>query len=68
MRVYAWSVDGTRDRGVTASQERAKMTAVKVTRGVGRNIPLSALLGAAACGLFSACSSMPVGPTYTDDV
>lgn len=67
MRVHVWSADGTRDRGVTASQERVKMTPVKVTRGVGRNILLAALLGAAACGLFSACSSMPVGPTYTDD-
>jgi hypothetical protein len=31
-----------------------------------REILLSALLAACACGLFSACSSMPQGPTYTD--
>ena len=43
------------------------MTAVKVTRGVGRSILFGVLLGAAACGLFSACSSMLVAPTYTDD-
>jgi len=31
-----------------------------------REILLGALLAACACGLFSACSSMPQGPTYTD--
>jgi hypothetical protein len=31
-----------------------------------RKILLGALLVAATCGLFSACSTMPQGPTYTD--
>jgi hypothetical protein len=32
-----------------------------------RKILLGALLVAGACGLFTACSSMPPGPTYTED-
>lgn len=32
-----------------------------------RRIVLAALLGAAAGGLFAACSSLPPGPTYTDE-
>jgi len=32
-----------------------------------RNILLGALLAAGACGLFTACGSLPQGPTYTDD-
>jgi len=32
-----------------------------------RNILLGALLAAGVGGLFTACSSMPQGPTYTDD-
>ena len=31
-----------------------------------RKILLGVLLAVAAAGLFSACSSMPQGPTYTD--
>jgi len=45
------------------------MTAVTVSRGVGRrgwNILLGALLGATALGLFSGCAGMPQGPTYTE--
>jgi len=32
-----------------------------------RRIVLIALLGAAAGGLFAACSSLPQGPTYTEE-
>ena len=31
-----------------------------------RKIFLGALLLAATCGMFTACSNMPQGPTYTD--
>jgi len=31
-----------------------------------RKILLGALLVAATCGLLTACSTMPQGPTYTD--
>jgi hypothetical protein len=31
-----------------------------------RKLLLALLLAAGVCGLFTACSSMPQGPTYTD--
>jgi hypothetical protein len=31
-----------------------------------RRVTIAASLGAAVCGLFTACSTMPSGPTYTD--
>ena len=43
------------------------MTAAKMITGGFRNILLGALLGAAAWGFFAGCSSMPPGPTYTQD-
>lgn len=43
------------------------MTAAKTITGAFRKILLGALLGAVVGGLFSACSSMPQGPTYTED-
>lgn len=32
-----------------------------------RKLLLALLLAAGVCGLFTACSSMPQGPTYTED-
>lgn len=43
------------------------MTTVGRTKGYARRLVLGALLAAAAGGLLSACSSMPPGPTYTED-
>jgi len=33
---------------------------------ITRKLLLAMLLAAGACGLFTACSSLPQGPTYTD--
>lgn len=43
------------------------MTTVGRTKGYARRLVLGAMLAAAAGGLLSACSSMPPGPTYTED-
>jgi hypothetical protein len=43
------------------------MTSVEAMKCVGRRVVLGARLGAAAGGLLTACSSMPAGPTYTED-
>ena len=43
------------------------MTTVGTLKGVSRRLLLVALLAAAVGGLLSACSSMPPGPTYTED-
>jgi len=43
------------------------MTTVDSMKGAGRRLVLGALLAAAAGGLLTACSSMPIGPTYTED-
>jgi hypothetical protein len=43
------------------------MTIVDTTTHKARRLVLGALLAAAAGGLLTACSSMPPGPTYTED-
>lgn len=43
------------------------MTTVNTTKSKARRLILGALLVAAAGGLLTACSSMPPGPTYTDE-
>jgi hypothetical protein len=43
------------------------MTTVTAMKSAGRRLLVVALLAAAAGGLLSACSSMPPGPTYTED-
>jgi hypothetical protein len=43
------------------------MTIVDTTKHMARRLVLGALLAVAAGGFLTACSSMPPGPTYTDD-
>jgi hypothetical protein len=48
-------------------RERKAMTGVDTIEGLARRLLVGALLAAAAGGLLTACSSMPPGPTYTED-
>jgi hypothetical protein len=43
------------------------MTTMDTIKGLARRLLLAALLAVAVGGLLSACSTMPPGPTYTDD-
>ena len=43
------------------------MMTVETTKSMARRLVLGALLAAAAGGFLGACSSMPQGPTYTED-
>ena len=43
------------------------MTTVATMKSAGRRLWLGALLAATAGGLLTACSSLPPGPTYTED-
>jgi hypothetical protein len=52
---------------MSTRRERETMTTVGTTNRTRRRLLLGALLVAAAGGLLTACSSMPPGPTYTED-